>query len=300
MSILSLLALASLPLATSQEAPATVGRPNVVVILADDLAYGDLALSGNPWIETPGLDGMARRGVRVDPFYVSAHGARTRAALLTGRPAEVHGMRRDGDDLPGQAVTLAELLGGAGYTTGIFGKWHLGHHAPHRPRDQGFATSMVTRGDVPGRLADVPRFGGYTDVAFELSRPGEAAEVRTYPGQATDVVFDECLTWIDAVRGDGPFFAWLAPHAPRRPHDDVPGGFHRSLTKSLADQVEPERLDELARAYALVKHLDKNVGQFFKRLRELGLYENTLVVLLSDNGLGDERFSAGLRGERGR
>ena len=121
-------------------------RPNVVLIITDDQGYGDLGVHGNPKIHTPNLDRLAGESVQLDRFYVSPVCSPTRSSLLTGRYNYRTGVV---DTFLGRAmmhpdeVTLAEMLGAAGYRTGIFGKWHLGDNYPLRPIDQGFQEALV-------------------------------------------------------------------------------------------------------------------------------------------------------------
>ena len=130
-------------------AAALAAGPNVVLVMTDDQGYGDLGIHGNPVIKTPNLDALARESVRIDPFYVSPVCAPTRASLMTGRYNYRTGAV---DTYLGRAlmgageITIAEVLRDAGYTTGIFGKWHLGDNYPLRPMDQGFDESLVHKG----------------------------------------------------------------------------------------------------------------------------------------------------------
>src|SRR5688500_10130709 len=124
-------------------------RPNVIVVIADDMGYGDLGVHGNPKIKTPNLDKLARQGVRMKSFHVTPVCSPTRACPLTGRYNYRTGVV---DTFIGRSmifpdeVTLAELLAAVGYRTGIFGKWHLGDCYPMRPVDQGFAEALVHKG----------------------------------------------------------------------------------------------------------------------------------------------------------
>ena len=128
-------------LGSAGQVAAKTTQPNVVLIITDDQGYGDLGATGNPVIKTPNIDAMARRSATMQNFYVSPVCAPTRACLMTGR---YNYRTRCIDTYIGRAmmdseeVTIAEILGDAGYATGIFGKWHLGDSYPMRPMDQGF------------------------------------------------------------------------------------------------------------------------------------------------------------------
>ena len=145
---------------TQSAAAAPPRRPNVLLIMTDDQGFGDLGVQGNPKIKTPHLDAFTRESVWLKNFYVSPVCSPTRASLLTGRYNFRTGVV---DTYLGRAlmypdeVTLAEILGGAGYRTGIFGKWHLGDNAPMRPIDQGFRRSSRDQGRrALGQAADPP------------------------------------------------------------------------------------------------------------------------------------------------
>jgi arylsulfatase A-like enzyme len=156
LALLVAITLATSPQLARADAPR---RPNVLLILVDDMGHGDLGFHGNPIIKTPNLDKFARRSLRMKYFYVSPVCAPTRASLLTGRYNYRTGAI---DTFLGRAlmypdeVTLAELLAAAGYRTGIFGKWHLGDNYPLRAMDQGFQEVLVLRGGGIGQPSDPP------------------------------------------------------------------------------------------------------------------------------------------------
>ena len=274
-------------------------RPNVVLILVDDMGYDDLGMAGNPIVRTPHLDALAARGVQWTEFYVSPVCGLTRAALMSGRYPHHAGVPSNGMPMRSSVTTIAEHLRDAGYATGIFGKWHLGDHFPSRPIDQGFEQSLVARGGIIGQLADTPPLGRYTDPI--LSHNG-TRELQS--GYATDVYFETALDWMeDAKKGERPFFAYISTNAPHRPYIDPPlPEYERYLAEALAkagDSVTPanaERLDENSRVYAMIERIDTNVGRLFTRLEAMDALGNTLVIFLSDNGPTSGRFSTGLRG----
>ena len=190
-------------------------RPNVLLIMTDDQGYGDLGFHGNPRIKTPNLDRFARESVRLKTFCVSPVCSPTRASLLTGRYNYRTGVV---DTYLGRSLmhpdetTLAEVLGAAGYRTGIFGKWHLGDNAPLRAIDQGFQQALVIKGGGIGQASDPP--GGE-----QLPRPDppgrtagrgrcRAIAATSSPTAAIDFV---------AADDDRPFFAYLAFNCPHEP-----------------------------------------------------------------------------------
>ena len=282
-------------LAACPAAPAAPARPNVVLIMADDMGWGDVGAHGNTAIRTPNLDGLARDGVRFTRFYAGPVCTPTRASLMTGR---YHLRTRAIDTYRGRAVmhpdevTLAESLGAAGYRTGIFGKWHLGDHHPSRPVDQGFAEALVHWGGGIVQPADPPQGNGYFDPWLEHN--GKLVKTKGY---CSDVYTDAVIRFVDAAaagaKGDAaPFFIYLAFNAP---HDPLQVG-----DELVRRHRDAGLHDATARVYAMVENLDANVGRLLDHLEHRGLADDTLVVFLTDNGpAGRARYNGGLRGAKG-
>jgi arylsulfatase A-like enzyme len=292
--------------------PATAGatadrRPNIVIIMSDDQGFGDLGAHGNPKIKTPNLDKLAGQSVWLKNFYVSPVCAPTRASLLTGRYNYRTGVV---DTYLGRAlmypdeVTLAEVLSGAGYRTGIFGKWHLGDNAPMRPLDQGFQESLVIKGGGIGQTSDPPGGNSYFDPILQHNGAQER-----FKGYCSDVFAAAAIDFCQA-KGDRPFFAYLAFNCPHEPLevDDADLAPYEGTDLALASfprlgqRIPPdwaEAPDKVARVYAMVSNIDKNVGRVLKALEDRKLTENTIVIFLTDNGPAKARFNAGLRGWKG-
>ena len=275
--------------------------------MADDMGYGDLGFTGNPVIQTPHLDAMARRSARMTNFYVSPVCAPTRACLMTGR---YNYRTRCIDTYVGRAmmdpdeVTAAELLGGAGYATGIFGKWHMGDNYPLRPHDQGFEMALVHRGGGIGQPSDPP--GGerkYTDPI--LFRNGKSEQ---QTGYCTDVYYSNALNFIESAhQQQRPFFVYLPDNCPHGPFHDVPAkDYDHYQQLDVRNENFPqdqghklptrENTDRRARIYAMVTNIDRNVGRVFEKLEELQIRENTIVIFLVDNGPNGRRYVAGMKG----
>ena len=184
-------------------------RPNIVLMMSDDQGYGDFGATGNPVIETPHIDRMARESVSMRTFYVSPVCSPTRANLMTGRynyRTRVIDTYLGRSMMDPEEVTIAEVLHGAGYATGIFGKWHLGDCYPMRPIDQGFEQALVHRGGGLAQPSEpLENQNRYTDPI--LFRNGE--KVRT-KGYCTDVYFDAAIEFIEqARRNQRSFFVYL-------------------------------------------------------------------------------------------
>lgn len=261
-------------------------RPNVIVVLTDDQGYGDLGLHGNPHIRTPNLDRFAREGTQFSRFYVSPVCAPTRSSILTGRYPYRTGIihtSRGGAKMHGDEVTLAEQLHAAGYRTGIFGKWHLGDNAPMRPTDQGFDETLIHKSGGINQGPDAPN-------SYFNPRLWENNEPKETTGYCTDVFFSAAIEFIGQNR-ERPFFVFLPTNAPHDPLEVSPRWRDPYLAMGLPDKT--------ARLYGMVENIDENFGRLLAALERLGLRENTVVIVLSDNGgTGNRRYDAGLRGNK--
>ena len=270
------------------QAPAASRRaPNVIVIITDDQGYGDLGCHGNEKVRTPNIDRLAAQSVRFTQFCVAPVCTPTRASLMTGR---YHHRTGAIDTYQGRALmqadeeTLAEVLRAAGYRTGLFGKWHLGDNYPRRPQDQGFEEVLMHRGGGMVQPGDPPG-SRYMDPILQHN-----GVQKTYEGYCTDVFAEAAMRFMEENR-ERPFFAYVATNAPHTPLE-VP-----------EDWVKPYRemgLDETtAKIYAMVENIDANVGRILKKLDELKLAEETIVLYMHDNGPQQKRFNANLRGLKG-
>ncbi len=274
--------------------PRAAARPNIVVILADDLGWADVGCNGGDLVETPHIDRLAREGVRFTQAYSAAPVcSATRASLLTGKsPARLHVtawseivlqqprdrkllQARSLANLPHTETTLAKHLQSAGYLTAMVGKWHLGD-ANHFPETHGFDVNIGgTHWGAPDSFfwpyRGCERFGdGFRYVPhLEFGRPGE---------YLTDRLTDESLRVIDRA-GGRPFFLYLAHYAPHVPMeakaDDV---------QYFRNKVRPGMRHRNYVYAAMVRSLDESVGRVRARLRERGLDRNTIIVFTSDNG----------------
>ena len=267
----------------AQSAP----RPNVLLIMADDMGFGDIRMAGNSQINTPNLDQLSTESVNFTNFYVSPVCAPTRASLLTGKYAQrvgVLSVTNGYETLNPEARTMGEIFTDAGYRTGLFGKWHLGENYPSLPNAQGFGQFVGFR-------------SGHFDDYFDplLERNGEPHPTKGY---ITDVLTDEAIGFIKESKNGEPFLCYLPFNAPHTPLDVPDEYLKKYQNKGLDERV--------ARVYAMIENLDANVGRLMNFLQESGLDKNTIVILLSDNGPitkfrggpADWRFNAGLRDQK--
>ncbi|HPA46332.1 MAG TPA: arylsulfatase [bacterium] len=260
-------------------------RPNILLIIADDQGYGDLGCHGNQYIRTPNLDRLASESVEFTRFCVSPVCAPTRASLMTGRYNYRTGVL---DTYLGRAmmypdeITLPQVLATNGYRTGIFGKWHLGDNYPMRPIDRGFQEALVHNGGGICQPADPPWGSNYQDPV--LQHNGKTVQTTGY---CTDIFTNAAVRFIEDNRNT-PFFAYLATNAPHTPLQ-----IDERYYKPYADMGLNE---ETARVYGMIENIDENVGRLLKRLDELNLRDDTIVIFMTDNGPQQSRYTAGLRG----
>jgi len=266
-------------------------RPNVVLIMTDDQGYGDLGCHGNPVIKTPHIDHLYRESVRFSRFFVSPTCSPTRAALLTGRHEFRCGITHTilgRSLLREEEVTIADMLAGAGYATGIFGKWHLGDNFPCRPMDRGFQECLFHGG---GGITQTPDYWGNTYFDPILNHNGVWEKNNGY---CTDIFFSATLSWIGKNR-DRPFFAYITPNAPHEPLQVSPRWSDPYAAQGIGDDA--------ARFYGMITNIDDNVGRFLSGLRLMGLEEKTLVIFMTDNGSAQAcslgLYNAGMRACKG-
>ncbi|MFH1964900.1 MAG: sulfatase-like hydrolase/transferase [Acidobacteriota bacterium] len=258
----------------------TQGKPNIVLILVDDLGYGELSSYGAGDMRTPNIDRLMASGMRLDNFYANCPVCSpTRAALLTGCYPDLVGVpgviRTHEDDnfgyLSEDADLLPSVLKKAGYHSALVGKWHLGLESPNTPLDRGFDFFHGFLGDM---MDDY-----YTHLRHDINYMRKNREVIEPNGHATDLFSEWSVDYINDRAGkENPFFLYLAynaPHTPVQPPEEW-------LLK--VKQREPGIEEDRARLVALIEHLDQGIGRVLDSLGKNGITEETLVVFTSDNG----------------
>jgi arylsulfatase A-like enzyme len=255
-------------------------RPNVLVILVDDLGYGDLSSYGARDLRSPHIDKLVAAGMRFDNFYANCPVCSpTRASLLSGRYPDQVGVpgvirthiKNNWGYLSSDAVLLPQMLKRAGYHTACIGKWHLGLASPNKPNERGFDHFHGFLGDMMDDYYHHRRHGhNYMRLNDREIDP---------EGHATDLFTDWAIDYLrERSKKEQPFFLYLAynaPHTPIQPPTEW---------GEKVKQREPGISDKRAKLVALIEHLDAGIGKVTGALTETGLRDNTLVVFTSDNG----------------
>ena len=273
-------------------------KPNIILVMPDDVGYGDYACLGNPIMRTPSVDAFKKESLLFTQFHVSPTCAPTRSALLSGRHEFKNGVTHtilERERMTLKTFTLPQMLKTAGYTSGIFGKWHLGDEAAYRPESRGFDEVYIHGGGgigqtYPGSCGDAP---DNTNINPTLWHNGTFEKTTGY---CTDLFFAQALKWIDAKRGaKQPFFAYIPLNAAHGPH---------VVPKEYCEHYlgKPGVNEDTAKFLGMVENVDTNFGKLLGKLKEWGIADNTLVIYLgSDNGgtAGKSIFNAGMKSGKG-
>jgi arylsulfatase len=271
-------------------------QPNIILVITDDQGYGDLSCHGNPVLKTPHLDALYAESLRLTNFHVSPTCAPTRSALMTGRHEFKNGVTHtilERERMSLASVTLPETLKKAGYTTGIFGKWHLGDEDAYQPENRGFDEVFIHgAGGIgqkyPGSCADAPpnQKNRYFDPVIKHN----GTFVKT-KGFCTDVFFRQSLGWINQQRQrKEPFFAYISTNAPHGPYIAPEKYTKRFIEQGLSKQK--------AGFYGMIENIDDNMAVLIEKLREWKMQEDTLLIFMTDNGSA-AGWSAGMKGHKG-
>lgn len=272
-------------------------RPNIILIMADDLGYGDISCFGSDYIKTPVIDNMAAEGIKFTDYHSNgAVCSPTRAAVMSGnyqQRAGIEGVIYAALDkriygISDSIKTLPEYLREAGYSTGAFGKWHLGYKPEYNPTKHGFDEFY---GYVSGNVDYISHRDGIglfdwwhnTDTCYEK-------------GYVTDLITNHAIEFMEKNK-DKPFFIYLPHEAPHYPYQSRGDKAVRLPGLKLPDQGS--RTDKKQVYKEMVEIMDENIGKVFQKLRELNLYENTFVLFCSDNGATKMGSNGNLSGFKG-
>ena len=269
-------------------------RPNIILVMTDDQGMGDLSCMGNPVLRTPNLDRFYGLSTRFTEFHVSPTCAPTRAALLSGRHEFRNGVThtiKEREMMALSSTTMPDILRTAGYETGIFGKWHLGDIDEFQPYNRGFSETFIHgAGGIgqkfPGSCADFPP--NREDKYFDNVILHNDTIVQT-KGFCTDIFFKAALGWMrEKQKANEPFLAYITPNAPHGP--------------MIAPEKYAQRFLDLgydkntAGRYGMIENIDDNFGLLMDKLDEWKLWEDTLVIFMTDNGQAGKTLT--LNGKR--
>lgn len=256
---------------------------NVILILVDDMGYGDIAAHGNPLLQTPKFDQLYHESVRFTNFAVSPTCAPTRAALMTGSHEFLVGVTHTISPmnyLSTDALTIADLFQSNGYKTGIFGKWHLGQTGDYGPWFRGFDQTLT-----------VPDDSQKSHFNPEML---QNRELKKFNGYREDILFREAMKFI-AANSDSGFFCYIPTYSPHTPNT-VP----EKYAQPYEGYVNPARPDGEYRAdfFGQVANVDENIGKLISFLDSMGLSDNTLIIAINDNGgtMGVDTYNSNMRG----
>lgn len=284
--------------------------PNIIIILTDDQGYGDFSINGNPVIRTPNIDALGSQGFRFTDFHVAPMCTPTRGQLMTGMDAMRNGAINvsSGRSLLNPSIkTMADIFKGAGYATGIFGKWHLGDNYPYRPEDRGFDEAIWFPSSHLNSVSDYWDNDYFDDFYIHNGRR------ERFKGYCTDVFTDEAIKWMKKkAESSEPFFTYIPFNAAHWP-PYVPDKYRIHPRKAL--EAKPDVLDRLSKAkmnpyygddikeamvtfLAMGLNIDENVGKLMQFLQMEGLIDNTIILFFTDNGssFGRHYYNAGMRG----
>jgi len=265
-------------------------KPNIIIILADDQGWGDLGFTGNKTVSTPHINKLSKNGIVLNRFFVSPVCSPTRAELLTGRyhvRGSVSGTSNGTERLDLDESTIADAFKKNGYTTGVFGKWHNGGQAPYHPNSRGFQEFY---GFCFGHS------GNYFNPILEhngLPIKGD--------GYVTDDLTNHGISFMEKNR-DKPFliyFPFNTPHSPMQVPDEYWNNYKNKTLVQTGSQLKKENINHTKAALAMTENIDWNVGRIMKKLKELKLVENTIVIYFSDNGPNGFRWNGNMKGIKG-
>ena len=277
------------------------GKPNVLIIMTDDQGYPEVSAHGNPILQTPNLDRLHGQSLRLSDYHVAPMCTPTRGQLLTGLDAARNGAVNVSSGralLRPEVSTIADFYGEAGYSTGVFGKWHLGANYPFRPQDRGFQESVwYPSSSIPS----VPAYWGndyFDDVYIHNGKE------KRFEGYCADVFFNEAMRFMsESAKSKKPFMCYLAtntPHGPFWPKEEDRKEIAEVLAQSKFDHLDNNLKKRLALYLGMIRNIDWNMGKLMKFLEDENLAKDTILIFKTDNGslLGPQYFNAGMRGKK--
>ena len=246
-------------------------KPNVILVMVDDIGVGDLACLGNQIIKTPNIDKLHKESVRLTDYHVSPTCAPTRAAVMTG-----HHNYRTGVffTIKGRSLimeketTMAQVFKENGYSTAMFGKWHLGDNYPFRPQDKGFDEVLMNNGGGVGQTMDYWNNDYFDDTYMHNGKPEK------FEGYCTDVWFENAKKFMGSQK-DKPFFCYLSTNAAHSPY---------WVADKYSDPYKDNEEVYNASFYGMIANIDENMGKLVEYLKSIDLMDNTIIIFTADNG----------------
>ncbi|MFP6604861.1 MAG: sulfatase-like hydrolase/transferase, partial [Pirellulaceae bacterium] len=279
-----LLLACTIPVSLAPAATLKGKRPNIILVMTDDQGLGDLSCMGNKDLRTPNIDQLYQMSTRFTDFHVSPTCAPTRSAIMSGRHEFRNGVThtiKERERMALSTTTFPKLLHKSGYATGIFGKWHLGDEDAYQPYNRGFSEVFIHgAGGIgqayPGSCADFPPNRNKETRYFDIAALHNETIVKT-EGFCTDVFFQAALGWIrKQQQAEKPFFAYISTNAPHGPMI-APEKSKKRFAEQGWDAKTQGR-------YGMIENIDDNMGLLMKKLDQWKLWENTLVIFMTDNG----------------
>ncbi|MCP3927609.1 MAG: arylsulfatase [Bacteroidetes bacterium] len=276
--------------------------PNIILVMTDDQGYGDISAHGSPDVSTPNMDKLKSQGISLEDFQVSPSCAPTRSAIMTGRHPFKNAITHTIFERERMALgisTLPEILKRGGYTSGIFGKWHLGDEPEYQPDSRGFDEVFIHGGGGIGQAyasscADAP-----DNKYFDPTIKHNGTFVKT-KGFCTDIFFTQALSWIkQKANEDKPFFAYIATNAPHGPF---------IAPEEYKEKFERQNYPTKAQGfYGMIENVDDNLGLLMEKLKTWDIADNTILIFMSDNGksgggkniVHGPTYNAGMKGIKG-
>ncbi len=291
----------ALPMAAQAQEAKT---PNIIIMLADDLGWGDVGFNGNSVVQTPALDAMAQNGAELTNFYtVSPLSSPSRASILTGRhPFRMGIYAAHTEAMKNGEITIPEICKKNGYATGMFGKWHLGWIEPESTSDRGYYSPPHYHGfeEVFATRSAVPTWdpaltpAGFNNWGNEAGKPWTGSRymhngvpaTENLSGDDSRVIMDRVIPFIDeAVNEDKPFMACVWFHAPHEPV--VAGPDYLAMYEDLENETQQHY-------YGCITAMDDQIARLIEHLKAIGEYENTIITFTSDNGPADGMTKKGV------
>ena len=260
--------------------------PNILIVLTDDQGWGDLSIRGNTNLKTPNIDNIGYNGASFERFYVSPVCAPTRAELLSGKyfvKSGVNGVTRGYERMSNDVQLVSEYFKEKNYITGLFGKWHNGSQPPYHPNYRGFDEFF---GFTSGH------WGNYFNPILEKN-----GKIIKTNGYINDVITNEAISFIKNSKQ--PFLSFISYNTPHSPMQ-VPDKYYVNKKVSLVGRYShKENINKTKAALGMIENIDENIGNIVSVLKEKDVYDNTIIIFLSDNGPNGNRWNNDLKDRKG-